>query len=323
MSESGKHDFLSCTMLTIPLSIPSIMRSADLVRLLSLAAIWGASFLFMRIVAPVLGPLWTAETRVAVAGITMLAFMFATRRNMEFRRNWQTYLVIGLLNSALPFSLFSYAAITLPAGYSAIVNATSPLWGALIGAVVLGEKLTMRKMAGLAAGIIGVAFLVRLGPAQFNSQLLLAALACVAAAFCYGLAGAYTKLKSTGIAAPMLATGSQLAAAIIILPFLQLAPIRGDVTPHIALFAALLALLCSAVAYFIYFRLMADLGPTKALTVTFLIPLFALVWGALFLGETVNLNTLIGCALVVLATWLVLFAAKPSTATLAGNQTGK
>ena len=283
------------------------MRSADLIRLISLAAIWGASFLFMRIVAPVLGALWTAEVRVAIAGIAMLLFMAATRRAMYFGRNWKQYLILGTINSALPFALFGYAALTLPAGYSAIVNATSPLWGALVGAVVLGERLTARKISGLFIGVAGVAFLVRLGPAQFTPQLVLAVLACLAAAMCYGIAGAYSKKASVSIAPPLMATGSQLGAALVILPFLALAPVRAEVTPFILVIAALLALLCSAVAYFIYFRLIADLGPTKALTVTFLIPLFALVWGALFLHETVNLNTMIGCALVVLATWLVLF----------------
>lgn len=283
------------------------MRSADLVRLLILAAIWGASFLFMRIVAPVLGVLWTAEVRVAVAGIAMLLFMTATRRAMDFRRNWRQYLALGTLNSALPFALFSYAALTLPAGYSAILNATSPLWGALVGAAVLGEKLTARKIAGLFIGVVGVAFLVRLGPAAFTSQVMLAALACAGAALCYGIAGAYSKKKSAGIAPPLMATGSQLGAALVLLPFLPLAPVRAELTPFVMLIVTLLALLCSAVAYFIYFRLIADIGPTKALTVTFLIPLFALVWGAVFLHEAINLNTLIGCALVVLATWLVVF----------------
>jgi drug/metabolite transporter (DMT)-like permease len=288
------------------------MRSADLARLLTLAAIWGASFLFMRLVAPVLGALWTAEVRVALAGIAMLIFMTATRRAMHFRANWRQYLVLGTLNSALPFALFSFAALTLPAGYSAILNATSPLWGALVGAAVLGEQLTARKIAGLVIGVAGVAFLVRLGPAQFTPQVMLAALACIGAACCYGVAGAYSKKKSAGIAAPLMATGSQLGAALVLLPFLPLSPVRGDITPFVLLIAALLALLCSAVAYFIYFRLIVDLGPTKALTVTFLIPLFALVWGALFLHEAINLNTLIGCALVVLATWLVVFQPKPA-----------
>ena len=288
------------------------MRSADLTRLLVLAAIWGASFLFMRIVAPVLGALWTAEVRVAIAGFAMLAFMAATKRDMQFRANWKHYLVLGALNSAMPFALFSYAALTLPAGYSAILNATSPLWGALVGAAVLGETLTARKIAGMVTGVAGVAFLVRLGPAEFSPQVMLAALACVAAALCYGIAGAYSKKKSSGIAPPLMATGSQLGAALVLLPFLSLSPVRAEITPFVMLIAALLALLCSAVAYFIYFRLIVDIGPTKALTVTFLIPLFALLWGTLFLNEAINLNTLIGCALVVLATWLVVFQPVPA-----------
>lgn len=273
----------------------------------------------MRIVAPVLGALWTAEVRVTVAGIAMLAFMLATGRSMQFEKHWKPYLVLGTFNSAIPFALFSYAALTLPAGYSAILNATSPLWGALIGTAVLGEKLTARKIAGLLAGVVGVAFLVRLGPAQFSSQVLIAALACVAAAFCYGIAGAYSKKQSGGMTPPMMATGSQLGAALVLLPFLPLSPVRGEVTPLVVVLAGMLALLCSAVAYFIYFRLIADLGPTKALTVTFLIPLFALVWGALFLQETINLNTLIGCALVVLATWLVVFQPNPAPAAVSSR----
>lgn len=290
------------------------MRSTDLARLLILAAIWGASFLFMRIVAPVLGALWTAEIRVALAGTAMLLFMVFTQRAMRFKAHWRQYLVLGTFNSALPFALFSYAALTLPAGYSAILNATSPLWGALVGAAVLGETLTARKMAGLACGIVGVAFLVRLGPAQFSPQLLLAALACVSAALCYAIAGAYSKKQSAGIAPPMMATGSQLGAALVLLPFLPLSPVRGEVTPFVMMIATLLALLCSAVAYFIYFRLLADVGPTKALTVTFLIPLFALLWGALFLQEAISMSTLVGCAMVVLATWLVVFQPQPAQA---------
>jgi drug/metabolite transporter (DMT)-like permease len=296
------------------------MRSADLFRLLILAAIWGASFLFMRIIAPVWGPWWTAELRVSIAGVAMLLFMTATGRSMNFRGNWKQYLLQGTFNSAIPFVLFSYAALTLPAGYSAIINATTPLWGALLGALVLGESLGPRKITGLLAGVVGVAFLVRLGPVAFTPQLLLGTGACAAAAFCYGLASVWSKKASTKIAPPMMATGSQLAAALVILPFASQSPLHAEITPLVALATGGLALLCSAVAYFIFFRLIADLG-TRALSVTFLIPLFALAWGALFLGETISLNTVIGCALVVLATWLVVFQpaapakAEPSPAT--------
>jgi len=289
------------------------MRSADLIRLLTLAAIWGASFLFIRMLAPAAGPLWTAELRVGIAAVAMLAGMALARRAMEFGKNWHHYMIIGLFNSALPFALFAYAALTLPAGYSAIVNATTPLWGALIGALILGERLTARKIGGLAVGIAGVAFLVRLGPVQFSAKVVLAVLACVGAAVCYGLAGTYSKKKSIGIAPNMMATGSQAASALLILPFLPLSPMRGTLTPSLLLVACALALLCTAIAYLLFFRLIVDLGPTKALTVTFLIPLFALLWGALFLHETITASMLTGCALVVMAMWLVVFPAKSLT----------
>lgn len=281
------------------------MQRNDLIRLISLAAIWGASFLFIRIVAPVLGPLWTAEGRVAIAAFALLVFMRLRGQSLDLRRYWGQYLILGLLNSALPFVLYAVAALSIPSGYSAILNATSPIWGALIGAALLGEALTSRKWLGMVLGIIGVAFLVRLGPVQFNHDVLIAALCCLGAAICYGFAGAYTKLKANTLAPMQMAAGSQLGAALLILPLLPLAPIRAEVTPFIMLIVVALALLCSALAYLLYFRLMSNVGPSKALTVTFLIPLFALLWGFLFLHEHIALTTLIGCAGVVAATWLV------------------
>lgn len=292
------------------------MRRADFFRLITLAAIWGASFLFMRILAPVLGALWTTQIRVTLAGIAMLLFMLATRRAMDFRGQWKAYLILGIFNSALPFSFFSYAALTLPAGYSAILNATTPMWGALLAAIVLKEKLTVRKIIGLLIGVIGVSFLVRLGPANFTPQVLIAAGACVCATICYGIASTYSKKASLKITPPMMATGSQIAAMIVLLPFAAATPIHGETTPLIVWSAAGLALLCTAVAFFLYFRLIADIGPTKTLTVTFLIPLFAIIWAALFLHETINVNTLIGCAMVIVATCLVVFQGKPKPATV-------
>ena len=283
------------------------MRRIDLFRLFSLAAIWGASFLFMRIIAPVLGPLWTAELRVGIAGLLMLGYMLTRAQAMHFRADWRQYLIVGTFNSALPAVLFSYAALTLPAGYSAIVNATTPLWGALIGIALLGERMNLRKAAGLSSGVAGVALLVRLGPVTYSVPVLLAALACVLASVCYAASGAYSKLRAAGIGPNQMATGTQLAAALVLLPGLPLVPMRSAPTLQILLLVILLALVCSAVAYFLYFRLLSDIGPTKTLTVTFLIPLFALLWGALFLHESIDLITLIGCALVILATWLVTF----------------
>lgn len=287
------------------------MNPTDLMRLLALAAIWGASFLFIRIIAPVLGPFWTAESRVAIAGASMFVFVLATGHQMQFRAQWRHYLVLGGFTCAVPFSLFAYAALTLPAGYLAIVNATSPLWGALIGALLLDERLTGRKITGLLTGIAGVAFLVRLGPAPFTPAVMVAALACTGAAISYGLAGAYTKKVSARLSPLQMATGSQLGAAVLLLPVLPLSPVRALPTMMETGVILALALLCSAVAYVLYFRLIASVGPTRALTVTFLIPLFALAWAAVFLDEPLTLNMLLGCALVVIATWLVVFQPRP------------
>jgi drug/metabolite transporter (DMT)-like permease len=298
------------------------MRSADLIRLLTLAAIWGASFLFMRVLVPAAGPLWTTELRVGIAALAMLAGMALARRAMQFRLHWRHYMIIGLFNSALPFALFAFAALTLPAGYSAIINATTPLWGALIGALMLGERLSARKIGGLALGIAGVAFLVRLGPVQFSAKVVLAVLACAGAAACYGLAGTYSKKQSIAIAPTTMATGSQVAAALLILPLLPLAPMRSALTPSLLLVACALALLCTAIAYVLYFRLIVDLGATRALTVTFLIPLFALLWGALFLHETITASMLAGCALVAVAMWLVVYPGK-TQAPVAADGAGK
>lgn len=292
------------------------MRPVDIARLILLAAIWGASFLFMRILAPVLGALWTAEIRVAIASVAMLLFMMVTRQPMDFRRQWRQYLVLGALNAALPFMLFGYAALTLPAGYSAIVNSTTPLWGALLGVLALGESLNAKKIAGLLIGVAGVVLLVRLGPVAFTTEVLTAALACLGAAFCYATASVYSKKKSLGLLPSQMATGSHVAAALLLLPLLSVASMPQAVTPFIVLISCALALLCSAAAYFIFFRLIADVGPTRALTVTFLVPLFALLWGTLFLQETVSLTTLAGCALVVLATWLVVSGTKAGKALL-------
>lgn len=290
------------------------MPFADLIRLLALAAIWGASFLFLRIVAPAFGTFWTAELRVAIAGAAMLLFLLATRRGLAVRAHWRDYLVLGLFNSALPFSLYAFAAVTLPAGYLAIVNATSPLWGVLVGAAMLGETPTPRKLAGLAAGVAGVVLLVRLGPAPVTPRLLVASAAGVGAAVSYAFAGALSKKATQRLSPLSMATGSQLGAAVCLLPFAL--PSAPPAAPGSTVIGALLglALVCTSVAYVLYFKLIATVGPTRALTVTFLIPLFALFWAALLLHEPVTVNMLAGCAMVAVATWLVTFQPRAARA---------
>ena len=277
------------------------MRTADTTRLVLLAAIWGASFLFNRIAAPVVGPVLTAELRTLIAGIALgIYFGF----NPGWRRWGRQYVIVGILTSALPFLLWAYAALTLTAGLMSVLNATSPMWGALWSAVLLGERLNPRKVFGLFVGIVGVALVTRAEPGEYLSYA--AVLAALAAAFCYGLAGAYMKRWAGGVPSRGMAVGTQLAAGIVLIPFIALSPPATAPTPLVAASMLALGLVCGAIAYVLYFRLIADIGATGALTVTYLIPVFGVSWGALFLGEAVSLAMLAGGALVILGTVFVL-----------------
>ncbi len=280
------------------------MRAGDYGRLVALAAIWGASFLFMRIVAPVLGPVLTAQSRALVAGVALGGYFWLTGFDARWRRWGGHYAVVGMLNSAFPFLLYAYAALYLPAGLMAVLNATAPMWGALLAAMLLGERLTARRAGGLALGMAGVALISRPQPGE--SAALLAIAAALAACFLYGFAGVYLKRWAADAPGRGMALGTQLASGVLLIPFVPLAPPAGAPGAFIAACVVALGLLCGAVAYVLYFRLIADIGPTRALTVTYLIPVFGVLWGALFLHETLSLTMLGGAALVILGTTLVL-----------------
>ena len=280
------------------------MRPADTARLVALAAIWGASFLFNRIAAPVLGPVVTAEVRTLIAGVALAGYFALIGYQTEWRRWGRHYVVVGIFSSALPFLLWAYAALTVTAGVLSVLNATSPMWGALCGAVLLRERMSARRIVGLAVGIVGVALVTRpTGGATLHYPAIAAALV---AAFSYGLIATYIKRYAPDVPSRGMAAGTQLAAGILLIPMIPLWPPAAAPTPLVAASMLALGLLCGAVAYLLYFRLVTDLGATRALTVTYLIPVFGVLWGALFLGESVSLSMLAGGVLVVLGTVLVL-----------------
>ncbi len=281
------------------------MKPGDLGALLLLSALWGGSFLFIRVAAPVLGPLALAEARVGLAGLALLLYAVTTRRLPDLRARWRPLLVIGVINSALPFALIMAAELRLSASLAAILNATSPLFGALVAATWLGEALPARKIAGLVLGATGVAVLVGGSPLPRDGATALAVGASLLAALCYGCAAAYTKARATGLPPLALAVGSQLGASLVLLPLVPLAPPRAWPSGGVALCVLALALLSTAVAYLLYFRLIVNVGPTRALTVTFLTPLFGVTWGVLFLREPVGPGTLLGGAIVLAGTALV------------------
>ena len=287
------------------------MRSEDWARLLVLSAVWGASFIFMRVLAPVLGPVVTADLRVAVGGVTLLLYFALIRFSPKWREHWRQYCVIGAFNVGLPFLLFSYAAQYIPASYSAIINATTPLFGTLFAVLWLGESMTRVKAVGLALGLAGVALITGVSaPAAASSGFVSAILACLLAAASYAGAGIYIKRAASRVH-PMGAAGcAQLFAAAALLPFWFAAPPQGPVDMTIVLNVLGLGILSSALGFLLYFRLVQDIGPPRAMMVAFLTPLFGIAWGVAFLGEQLTPTVLLGGAMIIASTMLILRAAQ-------------
>ena len=286
------------------------MATVDVLLLLALSAIWGSSFIFIRYLAPIIGPLATADARMLFAGVALVLFFLLTRFKPEWRKNGRHFLVIGLLNSAIPFVLYSVAALALPAAMEAIFNSMSPMFGAIFAALWMDEKLTPRKIAGLLLGLTGVVVMSSLGGLSLDAKTVLAVAACVLAPMCYGLAGVYIRTRASHVRPMAVAGGSQLLGGFALLPFVAIAPPPlAAIDARVALIVVAFALLCSAVAYIMYYKLIADIGPTKALTVTFLIPVFAMAWGLLFLNETITWSMILGAVIILVGTFLV--AARP------------
>lgn len=279
------------------------MTAGDAGRLVALAAIWGASFLFVRIAAPAVGPFATADLRMLIAAAALAAWFTVTRFDVQWRRHARHYVIVGILNSAGPFLLFAYAALSITAGLMAVVNATSPMWGALFSAVLLRDRLTLRAMAGLATGIAGVALVTR---PDSGGGAALAVMAALGAAACYGLAGVYMRRWASHVPARGMALGTQIPGALALLPFAAASTPLAWPGMQVAASLLVLGLVCSGIAYLLYFRLVADIGATGALTVTYLVPVFGVAWGAMFLGEAVSTSMLAGTGLIVLGTFLVL-----------------
>ncbi len=280
------------------------MTPASLFRLLLLSAIWGGSFLLIRLGAPAIGPVPLMEARVLLAAIFLAAVALLLRRPLAWHMHWRHYLLVGFFNSALPFLLFGYAALTLSAAMLSILNATSPLWGALIAAVSQKAPLAGRTLAGLALGMIGVGLLVGFDRVALQPGAGAAIAASLGAALCYAVASNYTKTAKS-VEPFANAHGSMWAASLLMAPMLLAFPPGTTPTPGIALAVLALGVVCSGIAYLLYFRLIEDLGAAQALTVTFLIPLFGTGFGWFFLDEAIGWHTLAGGTIVIAGTALV------------------
>lgn len=282
------------------------MTAADFVRLFSLAAIWGGSYSFMRAVAPVFGGIGTMWLRISIAGVVLLSYALATRADLQFGKWWKQYLFIGMMNSALPFALIAFAMKTLPVGYGAILNALSPFFAALFATLMLGERLTAPRLFGMALGLCGVAIIINLGPIPLNAETLTAAAATITATGFYGFIIVYTKKYTQGAPNMGIAVGTLILPAMLVSPLGLMVVPAVMPTTNVLLSLLGLAILCSSIAYLLYYRLIRDVGPTRAISATFLIPVFGAIWGAIFFGETLNGGAVAGGAIVLIGVALVL-----------------
>lgn len=281
------------------------MNARQLAALITLSAVWGASYLFIRIAVPAFGPFALMGSRVVLAALALGAILLASGRRAALRPHWRPLLVVGAVNAALPFTLIGAAELSITASLAAILNTTVPLFAALFGALLLGDRIRPKRAAGLALGMLGVVVLVGWSPLALTPRTLLAIGAMLASTVSYGFAGVYIKKRLAGIPPLTLAFGQQLgAAAWLTVPALLTRPAQ---TPPTASLVALggLVLLSTTLAYLLFYYLIASAGPVKTLSVTYLVPLFGALWGALFLGERLTGGMLGGLAIILASVVLV------------------
>lgn len=298
------------------------MKPQNILQLLILAALWGASFLFIRVGVTDFGVAPLMALRVGIGAAFLLVVLVAQRPLRQSATLLRTHawplLVVGIFNSAAPFCLFAYAELTLSAGVTSVINATTPLWGGLIGFLWLRDRLSALRTLGLVIGFLGVLMLVWDQIAAPNGAAgssangagsgalgtALAAAAALGATALYGIAANCTKRYLTGVDAPTVAAGTMTGATIVLLPLAVIYWPSAPISLHAWGAVLALGIACTGVAYMLFFHLIAVAGPTRAITVTFVIPVFGILWGALFLGESVSPGMLEGCAVILAGTAL-------------------
>ena len=277
----------------------------DLGALVYLGAVWGAAFLFFRVASPEVGPVWTAEIRIALAG-GLIALFIGPRRLLALRPHVGKLVIVGTTFSAIPFTMLAFATLTLPGSLASLLMATTPLFTAMIGLAWLGQRPTARMVAGLAIGFGAVAVLLGGDAAAIGPATIVAFGAGLIAALSYAVAGTYVKRSTQGIPPVDLAAGQLLAGAAVLLPIAILsgAPRMPAVDGIVSL--GLLALVSTAIAWPVYFRMSERTNATTASTPTFIVPMFGMLWGGLILGEPIGPELLAGFSLTLVSLLLVL-----------------
>lgn len=292
------------------------MTTSALIRFTLLAAIWGASFLFMRILSPIVGSFWTAESRLLIGGAALLLFTTFKKTPLELQ-HWRHYVVVALLNAALPLTLFCIAARALPAGYSAVINSSVPMWTTIFSAYFFQERITPPKILALFLGVCGVALVMKpTAHIPLSFEVIAGLIACTCASISYALNSMYMKKRAPFLQPQATTTLSHLFGAIMVLPFALLMPhpevLASQIDARVILSALMLGVFCSGIAFLMYYNLMREIGVLRISTVTFVAPLFAIFWGWVVLKETLGWNVFMGAALIMSGA-ILLFRSNSAT----------
>jgi drug/metabolite transporter (DMT)-like permease len=282
------------------------MHTRDLAWLVTIGAIWGISFLFIRVAAPEFGAVALIEVRVVLAGLVLLPIALYRGELAEIKHHWRPIVWMGILHYAVPFTLFAWSMLTLTGGYTSIINACSPLFATIVAWLWLGKRPQRGEFIGMVVALIGVVLLVWNSLALGDGPTALAILAAFGGAACYGLAAVLARKSLSGVKPTAVSAGSMIAAATLLLPatfWLWPEPAPSAAAWSVA---AALGVFCTALAFVLYFRLIANVGPTRAITVTFLVPVFAVVFGAILIGEAISFSMIVGGLVILFGTSIAL-----------------
>lgn len=280
------------------------MRLKELSYLFILAALWGASFLFVRIASPALGPFITIELRVFIAASVLILYAWIKGKKLDVMQRWKEYLFLGAVNAGIPFTFIAVASLNLPSSVASIINATSPVFGGIIAWLVLKEEFSLKRIIGMIISFTGVIILMGWSTLPKDIIIYLSAGASITASFFYGIGIVYIKKRFQGSDFLSMSIGQQLGASLVVLPTVFIPFNNKYIDLKVILSIVGLSVFCTALAYFFYFYLIENVGPTKAITVTFLIPFFGVLWGAIFLNEVVTFG--MTAALITIITGVFL-----------------
>lgn len=280
------------------------MNVKQTVMLLLMSAIWGSSFVFMKFLVPVFGPFMTSSLRLLSASVFMYFYLFISGYKMSWKGNIKHFLIIGIINSAIPFVLYSFASLYIDASVEVVLNSTSPMFGAMYGYILLKDRLSRIQVLGLFTGSIGVVIVSSLSVSGTSNIMIISIFACLLAASLYGFGGTYIKKYAFNIDSKMMTMGSLLFAGLSILPFSFMHGITGEVTITIIILLLSFGVVGTAVTYLMYYALIKQVGAMKALTVTYLMPTFGVLWSYLFLDEIPGINIYIGTLIILIGVYL-------------------